>query len=155
MRDVKEVFSALKENLDQMMANLQDGVMLFTSDFNAVLVSASAERFVGKPRAEILGHHPAEIFTRESRLGRMLLEGFEARTPFGMEEIEDEQGRHNKRGEGVEDKDLVPPARLKGERQRTQSENRREQQGDRQSAETQEELRFAACTHTVISVSSK
>jgi len=94
MRDVKEVFSALKENLDQMMANLQDGVMLFTSDFNAVLVSASAERFVGKPRAEILGHHPAEIFTRESRLGRMLLEGFEARTPFGMEEIEDEQGRH-------------------------------------------------------------
>src|SRR5262249_47627043 len=32
MRDVKEVFSALKENLDQMMANLQDGVILFTSD---------------------------------------------------------------------------------------------------------------------------
>jgi signal transduction histidine kinase len=54
MRDVKEVFSALKENLDQMMANLQDGVMLFTSDFNAVLVSASAERFIGKPRGEML-----------------------------------------------------------------------------------------------------
>ncbi|HEY6351440.1 MAG TPA: hypothetical protein VI636_18710, partial [Candidatus Angelobacter sp.] len=33
MRDAKEIFSALKENLDQMMANLQDGVMLFTSDF--------------------------------------------------------------------------------------------------------------------------
>src|SRR5215472_5102608 len=49
MRDVKEVFSALKENLDQMMANLEDGVMLFTSDFRAVLVSASVERFIGKP----------------------------------------------------------------------------------------------------------
>src|SRR5262249_35237502 len=65
MRDVKEVFSALKENLDQMMANLQDGVMLFTSDFNVVLVSASAERFIGKPRGEMLGRHPAEIFSRE------------------------------------------------------------------------------------------
>src|SRR3954466_4072545 len=32
MRDVKEVFSALKENLDQIMANLQGGLMLFTRD---------------------------------------------------------------------------------------------------------------------------
>ena len=94
MRDVKEVFSALKENLDQMMANLQDGVMLFTSDFNAVLVSASAERFIGKPRGEMLGSHPAEIFSRDSRLGRAILEAFESRTSLGTEEIETEQGRH-------------------------------------------------------------
>jgi PAS domain S-box-containing protein len=94
MRDVKEVFSALKENLDQMMANLQDGVMLFTSDFNAVLVSASAERFIGKPRGEMLGRHPAEIFSRDSRLGRALLEAFESRTSLGTEDIETEQGRH-------------------------------------------------------------
>src|SRR5215467_7748578 len=94
MRDVKEVFSALKENLDQMMANLQDGVMLFTSDFNAVLVSASAERFIGKPRGEMLGRRPAEIFSRESQLGRAILEAFESRTSLGAEEIENEQGRH-------------------------------------------------------------
>ncbi|MGC2697202.1 MAG: ATP-binding protein [Candidatus Angelobacter sp.] len=94
MRDVKEVFSALKENLDQMMANLQDGVMLFTSDFNAVLVSASAERFIGKPRGEMLGRHPAEIFSRDSRMGSAILDAFESRTPLGPEEIENEQGRH-------------------------------------------------------------
>ena len=94
MRDVKEVFSALKENLDQMMANLQDGVMLFTSDFHVVLVSASVERFTGKPRAELLGRHPEEIFSRDSRLGRMILDGFESRTPLVSEEIENEQGRH-------------------------------------------------------------
>jgi PAS domain S-box-containing protein len=93
MRDVKEVFSALKENLDQMMANLQDGVMLFTSDFNAVLVSASVERFIGKPRGEMLGRRPAEIFSRDTRLDRALLEAFESRTS-GTEEIENEQGRH-------------------------------------------------------------
>jgi PAS domain S-box-containing protein len=94
MRDVKEVFSALKENLDQMMANLQDGVMLFTSDFNAVLVSASAERFVGKPRGEMLGRQPSEIFSRESRLGRVIMSAFTNRETIDQEEIEDEQGRH-------------------------------------------------------------
>jgi signal transduction histidine kinase len=94
MRDVKEVFSALKENLDQMMANLQDGVMLFTSDLDVVLVSASAERFIGKPRGEILGRKPSDIFSRDSRLGRAILEAFASRTPLASEEIENEQGRH-------------------------------------------------------------
>ena len=94
MRDVKEVFSALKENLDQMMANLQDGVMLFTSDSNAVLVSASAERFIGKARGEMLGRQPEEIFSRESVLGRKILDAFASREPVGQEDIEDAQGRH-------------------------------------------------------------
>ena len=93
MRDVKEVFSALKENLDQMMANLQDGVMLFTSDFRVVLVSASAERFVGKPRGEMLGNRPTEIFSEDSRLGRAILEAFENRQALEQEEIEMEDGR--------------------------------------------------------------
>ena len=55
IRDVKEIFSALKENLDQIMGTLQDGLMLFTRDENVVLVSASAERFAGRHRAEMSG----------------------------------------------------------------------------------------------------
>jgi PAS domain S-box-containing protein len=94
MRDAKEVFSALKENLDQMMANLQDGVMLFTSEFRSVLVSASAERFIGKPRVEMLGRHPAEIFSEDSRLGHAILHALETRQPLNQEEIESENGRH-------------------------------------------------------------
>ena len=94
MRDVKEVFSALKENLDQMMANLQDGVMLFTSDFNAVLVSASAEHFIGKARGDMLGRHPSEIFSKNSRLGRAIMDAFAAHEAISPQEIEDEQGRH-------------------------------------------------------------
>ncbi|HEV3037380.1 MAG TPA: ATP-binding protein [Candidatus Angelobacter sp.] len=94
MRDVKEVFSALKENLDQMMANLQDGVVLFTSDFKAVLVSASAERFIGIPRGEMLGRQPAEIFAPSSRLGEVILEAFATKTPISQREIAGENGRH-------------------------------------------------------------
>src|SRR6266567_2461956 len=94
MRDVKEVFSALKENLDQMMANLQDGVMLFTSDFNVVLVSASAERFIGMPRGEMLGRRPPEIFSPDSRLGTAILHAFAEHQPVEQEEIKTEQGQH-------------------------------------------------------------
>jgi signal transduction histidine kinase len=93
MRDVKEVFSALKENLDQMMANLQDGVMLFTSDFRAVLVSASAERYIGKPRGAMLGSHVSQIFSEDSVLGRAILEAIQTRHPMVQEEIENEHGR--------------------------------------------------------------
>lgn len=77
IRDVKEVFSALKENLDQIMGNLQDGVMLFTRDWKTVLVSASVERFVGKPRSEMLGRGVHEIFSESTDLGRLVLTAFE------------------------------------------------------------------------------
>ncbi len=92
MRDVKEVFSALKENLDQIMANLQDGVMLFTRDSRAVLVSASVEGFVGKPRGEMLGHSVSEIFSADTRLGRLVLACFERHQPLSGREVESESG---------------------------------------------------------------
>ncbi len=92
MRDVKEVFSALKENLDQIMGNLQDGLMLFTHDARVVLVSASAERFVGHPRADLLGRQITEIFTVDTRLGRLILDCFELRQSISGREIETDSG---------------------------------------------------------------
>jgi PAS domain S-box-containing protein len=88
MRDVKEVFSALKENLDQIMGTLQDGLILFTRDGRVVLVSASVERFVGKPRGEILGHTVEEIFTDDSRLGQIVLDAFALHQRIPQREIE-------------------------------------------------------------------
>lgn len=88
MRDVQEVFSALKENLDQIMGNLQDGLMLFTHDERIVLVSASAERFVGRMRADILGKSVREVFTPETRLGRLVLDCFELHQGVTAREIE-------------------------------------------------------------------
>ncbi len=93
MRDVKEVFSALKENLDQIMGNLQDGLMLFTKDARVVLVSASAEQFVGRPRGDMLGRQATEVFAHDSRLGRLVLDAFELHEPITQREIEGEDGR--------------------------------------------------------------
>jgi PAS domain S-box-containing protein len=93
MRDVKEVFSALKENLDQIMANLQDGLMLFTRDWRAVLVSASAERFTGRPRAEMLGQPVEAIFNDDTSLGKRVLDAFHLHETLDQEEIQIENGR--------------------------------------------------------------
>ena len=93
MRDVKEVFSALKGNLDQIMGNLQDGLMLFTQDARVVLVSASAEQFVGRERSQILGCGVTDIFTRHTRLGRTVLEAFEQHRPVEQREVAAENGR--------------------------------------------------------------
>jgi len=94
MRDVQEVFSALKENLDQIMGNLQDGLMLFTQEARVVLVSASAEQFVGRDRGSMLGSHVSDVFNRDTRLGRAVLEGFEQRRSFAQRELAGENGRH-------------------------------------------------------------
>ena len=88
MRDAKEIFSALKDNVDQIMGNLQDGLMLFTRDSRVVLVSASVERFLGRPRRELLGRTVKEIFTRETPLGMLVLDGFQSRHPVAQREVE-------------------------------------------------------------------
>jgi PAS domain S-box-containing protein len=94
MRNVEEVFSALKENLDQIMTNLQDGILLYTHDARAVLVSDSVERFLGISRAEILGAKLHEVFSRNTRMGRLVRESFDARMALVQEEITTETGRH-------------------------------------------------------------
>jgi len=93
IRDVKEVFSALKENLDQIMGTLQDGLVLFTRDTRVVLVSASAERFIGRPRGEILGNAVEGVFTDANKLGRIVLDAFALHQPIPQREIELENGR--------------------------------------------------------------
>jgi signal transduction histidine kinase len=93
MRNVEEVFSALKENLDQILGNLQDGIILLTGDGRAVLVSESARRFLSVDRDSILGLHAREIFDRKTVLGHTLREAFDAGITLVQEEVLTETGR--------------------------------------------------------------
>jgi signal transduction histidine kinase len=94
MRDSKEIFSALKDNVDQLMSKLQDGLMLFTRDSRVVLVSAPVERFLGRPRAELLGKTASEIFSRDTPLGSLVLDAFERKRPLLQREFIAAAGRH-------------------------------------------------------------
>jgi PAS domain S-box-containing protein len=93
MRDAREIFSALKDNVDQIMGNLQDGLMLFTRDSRVVLVSASVERFLGRPRRELLGRTVTEIFSQNSSLGALVLDGFQLRNTVAQREVESSNGK--------------------------------------------------------------
>jgi signal transduction histidine kinase len=94
IRDSKEIFSALKDNVDQLMSNLQDGLILFARDSRVVLVSAPAEAFLGRRRSELLGHTVDDIFDRNTLLGAALLDAFERRRPLSQREFEAAGGRH-------------------------------------------------------------
>ena len=93
MRNVEEVFSALKENLDQILGNLQDGILLFTGDSRAVLVSEAARRFLHIDRDRILGLHAEDIFDRSTLLGQTLAQAFEDGTNLVHEVVLTESGR--------------------------------------------------------------
>ena len=93
IRDSKEIFSALKDNVDQLMAKLQDGLMLFARDSRVVLVSAPVEAFLGRPRADLLGRSVQEVFDRHSLLGTALLDSFERRRPLSEREFEAAGGK--------------------------------------------------------------
>jgi PAS domain S-box-containing protein len=93
MRNVEEVYSALRENLDQILGNLQDGILLFTEDKRAVLVSEAARRFLGIDGDSVLGRPAREIFSSATVLGRTLRETIDAGASMVKEEIHTENGR--------------------------------------------------------------
>ncbi len=62
LRDVREIFSTLRENLDQVMSGLEDGLLLFNANGYTVLVSPSVEKFLGTPPEELRGRRASEIF---------------------------------------------------------------------------------------------
>jgi len=62
LRGVREIFSTLRENLNQIMAGLEHGLLLFTRDGRAVLVSPAVEKFLGAKPEALLGRRVSEIF---------------------------------------------------------------------------------------------
>jgi PAS domain S-box-containing protein len=68
LRGVREIFSTLRENLDQVLGGLEDGLLLFTRDGRAVMVSPAVERFLGIPADQLLGREAGDIFPPEHPL---------------------------------------------------------------------------------------
>jgi PAS domain S-box-containing protein len=62
LRGVHEIFSTMRENMNSVMAGLEDGLLLFTRDSRAVMISPAAEKFLGEPAGQFLGRRVTEIF---------------------------------------------------------------------------------------------
>ena len=81
MRGEKAAFVALKENLDQLVAQLTDGLLLFDKQDRLVLATPVALQFLRQ--APHLGAHPAaeEVFAANNPLERQILAALRAASP--------------------------------------------------------------------------
>jgi PAS domain S-box-containing protein len=62
LRGVREIFSNLRENIDQVLGGLDDGLLLFSVDGRAVMVSPAVERFLSASADQLLGRRAEDIF---------------------------------------------------------------------------------------------
>ncbi|HET6143809.1 MAG TPA: ATP-binding protein [Candidatus Acidoferrales bacterium] len=62
LRGVREIFSNLRENIDQVLGGLDDGLLLFSVEGRAVMVSPAVERFLSMPADQLLGRPAEDIF---------------------------------------------------------------------------------------------
>src|SRR5208282_6821372 len=89
LRGVHEIFSSLRDNMNSVMAGLEDGLILFTRDARAVMVSPAAEKFLGAPASQFLGRRVTEIFPPGHPLHAALhLEGDELREVASETDLE-------------------------------------------------------------------
>lgn len=94
LRGVHEIFSSLRENMNSVMAGLEDGLILFTRDARAVMVSPAAEKFLGAPASDFLGRRVTQIFPVGHPLFEALrLEGDELREMASETDLETQDGR--------------------------------------------------------------
>ena len=88
MRGEKEAFVALKDNIDQLLSNLTDGMLLFDHEDRLVLSTPAVSRFLGQ-RPETLIHHPAsEVFAGSGTLEQFLRGAFAKRQSLAGQVIE-------------------------------------------------------------------
>ena len=93
LRGVHEIFSTMRENLNSVMAGLEDGLLLFTRDARAVMVSPAAEKFLGAPAGHFLGKRVTDIFPIGHPLRQALhLEGDELSETAAETELQTSQG---------------------------------------------------------------
>lgn len=79
IRGEKAAFVALKENLDQLFANLADGLLLFDKQDRLVLATPAVSRFLRRTPDASGRLSAAEIFSADNPLDRLLREAFRGR----------------------------------------------------------------------------
>lgn len=62
LRGVREIFSTLQDNLNQFMAGVEEGQLLFSPEGRVVMVSSAVEQFLGVNSGELLGQPLEEVF---------------------------------------------------------------------------------------------
>jgi signal transduction histidine kinase len=93
MRSKEAGYTALQANLNQMLDTLRDGVLLFTADQRAVMVSDAVAYFLNRPEGELVGKRLEEIFDEHTTVGAAVLEAFASGEELTAQNVTLEDGR--------------------------------------------------------------
>ncbi|HEV2710744.1 MAG TPA: ATP-binding protein [Edaphobacter sp.] len=93
IRSTEEGYTALQANLTQMLDTLRDGVLLFTPDDRAVMVSDAVAYFLNTTETELVGKRLEEIFQPGTALGAAVLRAFAGGRQVSAEGVTLEDGR--------------------------------------------------------------
>ncbi|MDE1175280.1 MAG: ATP-binding protein [Edaphobacter sp.] len=93
MRSKEAGYTALQANLNQMLDTLRDGVLMFTADDRAVMVSDAVAYFLNRPEQQMVGMQLEEIFERNTSLGAAVLRAFARGDQVTAEQVTLEDGR--------------------------------------------------------------
>lgn len=93
IRSTEEGYTALQANLAQMLDTLRDGVLLFTADRRAVMVSDAVAYFLDTAESDLVGKQLEEIFEPATALGGAVLRAFASGGQVSAEAVTLEDGR--------------------------------------------------------------
>lgn len=88
IRGEKAAFVALKENLDQLLADLTDGLMLFDRQDRLVLATPAVARFLNRPLDVLTPLQAEDVFAADTGLNRLLREAFRTRQSLSWRVVE-------------------------------------------------------------------
>lgn len=86
-------YTDLQANLTQMLDTLRDGVVLFTGEERAAMVSDAVANFVDTEGEKLVGRRIHEIFKPETSLGRVVLQAFKLEMKVTAASVQMEDGR--------------------------------------------------------------
>ncbi|HLI29774.1 MAG TPA: ATP-binding protein [Terriglobia bacterium] len=88
IRGEKAAYLALQENLDQILANLADGLLLFDGDDRLVLATPSVSRFIGLPAEQLVRLPATQVFAGEGSLNKLLRDAFQEKRALSGETVD-------------------------------------------------------------------
>ncbi len=92
MKGEKAAFLKLKGNLDQLFANLADGLLLFDKQDRLVLATPAAARFLERPTQALAHSSAEEVFFGEQPLSHLLREAFHNHRSLAWKVVEASNG---------------------------------------------------------------
>ncbi len=88
MRGEKAAYVAMKENLDQLVARLTDGLLLFDKQDRLLLATPAATQFLGRPPNLAARPKAEEVFAASNPLEAWIREAFQVRQPLASQIID-------------------------------------------------------------------